>query len=116
MRRGGYRSLADGRLTGESGMTDKLRVDYRTLQDIEKDLVWIKKDFEHHTNPEYQKSLRGNYGSAAVADAMDEFTENWRKNRRQFLHKVGDLGTWVHETHTKYYQLDCKLAKECKGG
>jgi hypothetical protein len=94
-------------------MTENLRVDYKTLKSIEADLVWIKKDFEHHTRA--QDDMRGIYGAKTVADAMDDFTDNWTRNRKQFLEQVEKLGKWVNHCYTSCYQLDVKLAKECTG-
>ena len=90
-----------------------LCVDYARLQVIEHDLGIVKREFE--SCEEHQERLRGIYGSGTVADAMEDFTTNWDRHRKEVLESVKSVGEMASNVHQSFLKTDKKLEQECKG-
>jgi uncharacterized protein YukE len=85
-----------------------LRVDDRVLADCEVRLGRLHREFRHLDSR--RDHLRTAWGAGAVADAMDDFFDNWTHYRRTLLTRMETVGRQVAVTRTTFRRTDEHLA------
>ena len=95
-----------------TGMAD-LKVSYDWLDQTTSNLTAIRNELEH--TGDHQKDIKGSLGSGDIAQAMDDFANNWDNHRRKILDKVQALGDMSEKTMQAFTDLENKLAKGLTG-
>ena len=85
-----------------------LRVDDRLLADCELRLSRLHREFQHLDAR--RDGLHDLLGASAVADAMDDFYENWSHYRGKLLDALRTVGEQVAQTRTTFRQVEERLA------
>ena len=85
-----------------------LKVSYDWLSQTTSNLKAIHNELEH--TGEHQSDIKGALGSGDIADAMDDFANNWDNHRRKILDKVQALGDMSEKTMEAFQDLEKKLA------
>ncbi|MFJ3497646.1 WXG100 family type VII secretion target [Streptomyces sp. NPDC086091] len=86
-----------------------LTVDYAFLSDSERRLGELRKTFKDIENR--RDDMRGHWGSGAVADAMDDFVDNWDDYRTRLIEGIESVGKQVAGTKKAFRELDHELSK-----
>ncbi|MDV6288799.1 MULTISPECIES: hypothetical protein [Streptomyces] len=89
-----------------------LTVDYDFLAGSERTLGQLKKTFEDIENR--RDDMREHWGSGIVANAMEEFVDNWDDYRTRLIESIESVGKLVAGTKKAFHQLDDELAKANK--
>ena len=87
-----------------------LKVDYATLDDSERSLQRIRQEFESATNR--RDVLRGSWGSGPIADAMDDFVDNWDRHRNKLVESLKSVGEMCASIKGTFQDVDRQLADE----
>lgn len=85
-----------------------LRVDDGLLADCEVRLSRLHREFRHLDAR--RDGLHDLLGARPVADAMDDFYDNWSHYRRKLLDALLTVGEQVAQTRTTFRQVDERLA------
>ena len=92
-----------------------LIVNDEVLADSEHRLTRLHAEFQHLDDQ--KKELYGLWGSGDIADAMNDFFDNWSYKRKKLLSSIEDVGGMVTDTRKAFRDTDDKLAKaEHHGG
>ncbi len=89
-------------------MTD-LKVSYDKLEESNKNLKAINQELD--TTGDHQGDIKGSLGSGDIADAMDDFANNWDYHRHKLQDKVKAMGEMTEETMQKFREVDSKLGQ-----
>ncbi|MDJ0464405.1 hypothetical protein [Streptomyces sp. H27-C3] len=89
-----------------------LIINVDVLLESEKRLGTLKTEFE---GLDKQKDhMRPYWGSGEIADAMDDFVDNWDNYRKKFLSNIDALGKMVTATIDGFDGLDKELAERAR--
>jgi uncharacterized membrane protein YccC len=96
-------------------MGDKpdLKVDYDLLIESETSLTNIQRDFKKCGSR--QDELAEDVGARAMENAMHEFAENWKDNRKQMLQNLEDVLKLVTTAKESFEKIDNEQEKQAKG-
>lgn len=86
-----------------------LTVDFEFLAESERKLGQLKKEFEDLENR--RDDMRRHWGSGAIADAMDEFVDNWDDYRTKLVQGITSVGELVAGTKKAFEDLEKQLSK-----
>jgi uncharacterized protein YukE len=86
-----------------------LVVDYDVLEASATSLARIGREFEDAARLGDQ--VRGCLGSGAVADAMDEFVDNWNRHRREIVSAIHDLDGATRSVMESFAEADRQLGE-----
>ncbi|MEU9521516.1 hypothetical protein [Streptomyces sp. NPDC048224] len=86
-----------------------LTVDFDFLRDCERKLGQLKKTFKDIENR--RDDMREHWGSGSVADAMEDFVDNWDDYRTRLIESIESVGTLVAGSKKAFQDLDGELAK-----
>ncbi|MFG2313506.1 WXG100 family type VII secretion target [Streptomyces tendae] len=89
-----------------------LTVDFEFLKDCERKLGQLKKTFEDIENR--QDDMKEHWGSGSVADAMEDFVDNWDDYRTRLIESIESVGKLVAGSKKAFQDLDDELAKANK--
>ncbi|MGH3871890.1 MAG: hypothetical protein ACRDSR_10325 [Pseudonocardiaceae bacterium] len=90
-------------------MGDHLKVDVTLIRTTGRGLGQIKEALQH---ADAGKPGRGVLGCGKLADAMDEFVDNWKIHRRKLVEAVQAHEQMALASADAYEQTDTGLAKE----
>jgi hypothetical protein len=85
-----------------------LRVDDRVLADCELRLGRLHREFRYLDAR--RDHLHGVWGAGQVADAMDDFYDNWTHYRRRLITRIEAVGRQVATVRTTFHDVDRRLA------
>lgn len=85
-----------------------LQVNDQVLAESERRLSRLRSEFRHLDDQ--RDHLHALWGSAAFADAMDDFFDNWVRYRRKLITGIEAVGTLVSETRSTFREVDERLA------
>lgn len=90
-------------------MGDKsdLKVDYQLLTESEKSLGIIQTEFKKCGDR--QDELAEDVGAKTLESAMHEFSDNWKKNRKQMLTNIEDVLKLVTKARESFEGLEKDL-------
>lgn len=89
-----------------------LTVDFDFLRDCERKLGQLKKTFEDIENR--RDDMKEHWGSGSVADAMEDFVDNWDDYRTRLIESIESVGGLVAGSKKAFQDLDDELAKANK--
>ncbi|MFJ8086337.1 hypothetical protein ACIQ6Y_37985 [Streptomyces sp. NPDC096205] len=90
-----------------------LQVDYDLLSTSAKQLAQIRREFQGLE--QWKQDIRSLLGDSGVQSAMDEFVDNWDKNRKRLVKEIEEVGNMVKTTSDAFKGLDDDLANATKG-
>ncbi|MEU6174433.1 hypothetical protein ABZ832_21240 [Streptantibioticus parmotrematis] len=90
-----------------------LQVDDRVLADSERRLSRLHGEFARLDGQ--RDALHAELGDSAMADAMDEFFDDWSHYRKKLLSSIESVGTLVSHTRSTFRRVDERLASGAKG-
>ncbi|QEU94210.1 WXG100 family type VII secretion target [Streptomyces kanamyceticus] len=90
-----------------------LTVDYEFLNDCERQLGNLRTTFKNIENR--RDDMEKHWGAGNIADAMDDFVDNWDDYRTRLVEGLESTGKLVAETKKSFESLDHELAKQGKG-
>jgi len=96
------------------GKDPDLRVNVNLLVESESRLKNLKKEFKNIGNR--TDDMRPYWGSGDIADAMDEFVDNWDDYRAKMLSSIDTVGSLVKSSVDGFSGLDGDLAKGLREG
>ncbi|MBT2392808.1 hypothetical protein J7E87_26080 [Streptomyces sp. ISL-1] len=96
-------------------MGDKpdLKVDYDLLIESETSLTNIQREFKKCGSR--QGELAEDVGARTMENAMHEFAENWKDNRKQMLQNLEDVLKLVTTARESFEKIDNEQEKQAKG-
>lgn len=86
-----------------------LQVNEQVLADSERRLSRLHRELRHLGGR--RDALRTAWGAEEVADAMDDFCDNWTRYRGKLLAGMEAVGTLVDRTRTTFREADERLAR-----
>ncbi|MFE6633778.1 WXG100 family type VII secretion target [Streptomyces tendae] len=89
-----------------------LTVDFDFLRDCERKLGQLKRTFEDIENR--RDDMKEHWGSGSVADAMEDFVDNWDDYRTRLIESIESVGKLVGGSRKAFQDLDDELAKANK--
>ncbi|MBT2398710.1 hypothetical protein [Streptomyces sp. ISL-100] len=89
-----------------------LIINVDVLVTSEKRLGTLKSEFE--TIDKQKDHMRQFWGSGEIADAMDEFVDNWENYREKFIQNIDSLGKMVTAAINGFDGLDKELADRAR--
>ncbi|GAA2560577.1 MULTISPECIES: hypothetical protein [Streptomyces] len=89
-----------------------LIVNVDLLVESESRLKGIQKELKDLNNR--KDDMRPYWGSSEIADAMDEFVDNWDDHRGKLLENVKTVGELVKSTIDGFSGADARLAEELR--
>ncbi|MEU5340985.1 hypothetical protein AB0H18_09135 [Streptomyces sp. NPDC020766] len=86
-----------------------LTVDYEFLADSERKLGQLGRTFKDIENR--RDDMKQHWGSGAIAEAMDDFVDNWDDYRTKLIEGIESVGKLVAGTKKAFEDLDDDLSK-----
>ncbi|MEU8869392.1 hypothetical protein ACIBCS_06755 [Streptomyces phaeochromogenes] len=96
------------------GKDPDLRVNVSLLTESESRLKSLKKEFNNIDTR--TDEMRPYWGSSDIADAMNEFVDNWDDYRAKMLNSIDTVGKLVKSSIDGFGGLDGDLAKGLQEG
>lgn len=91
-------------------MGDRLLVDLDALRETANELKTLAKDFRNASKT--AADAMGAVGHDQVADALDEFTSNWRRHRDALVSSLDAVAQMARDSRATYVEADEELAAE----
>lgn len=91
---------------------ERLLVDLDTLGEISARLLELKGEFEQSSE---LSDLGEDVGSPAIADALQDFGNNWKWHRRKLVEKLAAVQGMASGSKLAYETVDLDLASAVRG-
>ncbi|MER6677109.1 hypothetical protein [Streptomyces sp. NPDC000983] len=90
-------------------MGDRIQADLDLIKDCSDALFGIHKEFDRRGNP--AEGYGDELGSDTLRDVFDDFSDTWKKNRKELMKDIENLAKFTGNAAKSYDGLDRELAK-----
>ena len=86
-----------------------MRADLDLIKECSNSLYKIHREFKEHGNP--ADGYDDAFGIGKLRDVFDDFSDNWKKNRKKLMKDIEALAKYTAEAAKAYEEIDHKLAQ-----